>query len=372
VGRRADATRRREAARIRRRSRSVRTRGARCRRPQAPERRPGLRRRRERRRDVHGARVAVRRDAGRPPPAGLADDETERIARGIAAGLAHAHAHGLVHRDLKPANILFDAEDRPRIADFGIARLGDDGTLTEAGTVLGTAATISPEQAAGEPATPASDVYSFGVIVYRMLTGRLPFEADDALTVAAMHLRETPQPIDELRPDAPARLESTVTAALAKDPADRPSDGAALLAELGGATRLAPPPGQAARRRFPALAALGALLLLAAAGGAVALVAAKEDTPAPAPAASTAPVPATTQPTAPTVTNAAPTTQATTPATTRSTTAATTTQNTTTAPATTAPATTRQEVPTEPPPILTDETVTEPPPDTVGTTVTIP
>ena len=295
----------------------------------------------------------------------LPDDETERITRGIAAGLAHAHAHGLVHRDLKPANVLFDADDRPRIADFGIARLGGDGTLTEAGTVLGTAATISPEQAAGEPATPASDVYSFGVIVYRMLTGRLPFEAEEALTVAAMHLRDAPVPIGELRPDAPARLESTVTAALAKDPADRPADGAALLAELGGAP---PAAAEGERRRFPTLAALGALLLLGAAGGAVALVAADEDTPAPAPAASTAPVPATTQAASTTETEEAATTQETTPPTT----AAATTQATTAAPATTAPATTRQQAPTEPPPILTDETVTEPPPDTVGTTVTLP
>ena len=300
------------------------------------------------------------------PDEPLADDETERIARGIAAGLAHAHAHGLVHRDLKPANVLFDADARPRIADFGIARLGGDGTLTEAGTVLGTAATISPEQAAGEPAAPASDVYSFGVIVYRMLTGRLPFEADDALTVAAMHLRDAPVPIGELRPDAPARLESTVTAALAKDPADRPADGAALLAELGGAPSSAAAEGE--RRRFPTLAALGALLLLGAAGGAVALVAADEDTPAPAPAASTAPVPATTQAASTAETVEAATTQETTPPTT----AAATTQATTAAPATTAPATTRQQAPTEPPPILTDETVTEPPPDTVGTTVTLP
>src|SRR5439155_3445584 len=91
--------------------------------------------------------------------AALADDETQRIARDVAAGLAHAHARGLVHRDLKPANILFDEEGRAQIADFGIARLGGAGTLTEAGTVLGTASYISPEQASGEKATPASDVY---------------------------------------------------------------------------------------------------------------------------------------------------------------------------------------------------------------------
>src|SRR5438128_4772 len=85
----------------------------------------------------------------------LDDEETHAIAAGIAAGLAHAHDRGLVHRDLKPANILFDGEGRAKIADFGIARLNGGGTLTEAGTVLGTAAYIPPEQAAGGPATPA-------------------------------------------------------------------------------------------------------------------------------------------------------------------------------------------------------------------------
>src|SRR5881227_272509 len=107
----------------------------------------------------------------------LPDDATRAIAAGLAAGLAHAHARGLVHRDLKPANVLFDDEGRAKVADFGIARLSGAGTLTEAGTLLGTAAYISPEQATGLPASPASDVYSFGVILYRLLAGRLPFEA---------------------------------------------------------------------------------------------------------------------------------------------------------------------------------------------------
>ena len=108
-----------------------------------------------------------------------------------------------------------------------------EGTLTEAGTVLGTAAYISPEQAMGEPATAASDVYSFGVILYRMLTGRLPFESSNPMELVMLHRDAPPPPISEFRDDAPARLESTAMAALAKNPADRPQDGAALLAELG-------------------------------------------------------------------------------------------------------------------------------------------
>src|SRR4051812_22227531 len=110
-----------------------------------------------------------------------------------------------------------------------------EGTLTEAGTVLGTAAYISPEQAMGEPATPASDVYSFGVLLYRMLTGRLPFEADDPMELVIQHRDALPPPVTEFRSDAPARLEATTMAALEKNPADRPADGSALLVELGAA-----------------------------------------------------------------------------------------------------------------------------------------
>src|SRR5437764_8378442 len=126
----------------------------------------------------------------------LPDASTARIAAEIAAGLAHAHARGVVHRDLKPANVLFDEEGRAKLADFGIARLAaGGGTLTEAGTVLGTAAYISPEQATGTPATAASDVYSFGVMLYRMLTGRLPFESNDPMELVMMNRDQAPPPI---------------------------------------------------------------------------------------------------------------------------------------------------------------------------------
>jgi eukaryotic-like serine/threonine-protein kinase len=184
--------------------------------------------------------------SGKPLP----DDDVRRIAAELAAGLAHAHARGVVHRDLKPANVLFDQEGRAKLADFGIARMvAGEGTFTEAGTVLGTAAYISPEQAAGSPASAASDVYSFGVMLYRMLTGRLPFESNDPMELVILHRDSSPPPVTELRGDAPALLESTTTAAMAKDPADRPADGAALLVALGAPTGLsafttsASPPG---------------------------------------------------------------------------------------------------------------------------------
>ena len=168
------------------------------------------------------------------PGTPLGDDNAHRVATGLAAGLAHAHDRGLVHRDLKPANVLFGADGLPRIADFGIARLIDTHAMTETGAVLGTAAYISPEQAAGTPAGPASDVYSFGVILFRMLTGRLPFVSRNAMELVRRHRDDAPPDIATLRPDARPVLAAIVTAALAKDPADRPADGAALLQELEG------------------------------------------------------------------------------------------------------------------------------------------
>ena len=300
------------------------------------------------------------------PPA-----ETHRVAAGMAAGLAHLHSRGLVHRDLKPANVLFDEEGRPKLGDFGLARsVAGAGTLTEAGTVLGTAAYISPEQAAGEPAVPASDVYSFGVILFRMLTGALPFTADNAPALLNMHLHETPPSVETLQPDAPPELAALTAAALRKDPSQRPADGAALLAALGSgptavlaredteATRILPaapplapaegPPSGDGRRRTALIAA--AIVLLAAAGGLLAwAVTRSNSTPVP----STSSVAGThTHTHGTTATTQAPSTSTTAPTTTAHTTTAATTKPPpttipTTAPTTTAlPPTTTVTVPT--------------------------
>jgi serine/threonine-protein kinase len=300
--------------------------------------------------------LADRLRDGRPLP----DEETQGIAIDIASGLAYAHERGLVHRDIKPANILFDAEQRAKLADFGIVRTGDAGTLTEAGTVLGTASYISPEQASGEPAGAASDVYSFGVLLFRMLTGRLPFVADNAMEQVRQHRDDPPPLVADVRPDAPSRLARIADTALRKDPASRLADGGALLAALRGggdteATRIIPPLPRAKRRLPPALTALLVLLLLGA-GIALALVASRTSDGSPPPAA---PSPSLSLPKVPTVMPAtAPATSSTRPPTT---TAATTAATPTTRPVVTAPATTRR-VTTAPPPATTAPATTSAPP----------
>jgi serine/threonine protein kinase len=312
----------------------------------------------------------------------LPPGETHRVAAGMAAGLAHLHSRGLVHRDLKPANVLFDEEGRVKLGDFGLARsTAGAGTLTDAGTVLGTAAYISPEQAAGEPAGPASDVYSFGVILFRMLTGALPFTADNAVALVNMHRHEPPPAVETLQPDAPPELTALTAAALRKDPAQRPADGAALLGALGTgptriavsgdteATRVLPaaaptegPPSDAGRRRTALIAA--AIVLLAAAGGLLAWAVTRSDsTPAP----STSSV-ARTHTHGTTATTQAPSTSTTAPTTTAHTTTAATTKPPPTTIPTTAPTTTVS------PPTTTATVPTTAPTTTIGlgTTTAIP
>src|SRR5690348_12915812 len=306
----------------------------------------------------------------------LADADTHRIASEIAAGLAHAHARGVVHRDLKPSNVLFDEEGRAKLADFGIARMAvGEGTLTEAGTVLGTAAYFSPEQAAGLPATPASDVYSFGVLLFRMLTGTLPFVSEDPIALVVAHRDEPPPLVTEVRPDAPPALAATADAALAKDPSARPADGATLLDGLAGSglalaadtevTRVMPGVRPSRRRSPFGRALLVALLALLALAGGVLAYEVTRDSNGPALPAATLPstrpharsTPATTaQTTAQTTTSV--------PSTTRPTTTSvpsTTTHHVTTtrpAPTTTAVVTTTTFTGTTAPATTTDTTAT--------------
>jgi len=329
---------------------------------------------------LSGGSLEERLKSGRSLP----DSETRTIANELATGLAHAHERGLVHRDLKPANVLFDSEGRAKIVDFGIASMGNAGTLTEAGTVLGTAAYISPEQASGRTATPASDIYSFGVILFRMLTGRLPFVAENAMELVRLNRDERPPAVADIRRDAPSRLAWTADAALAKDPSARPHDGAALVAALAddataetlaatastSVTRAMPatPPRRRARRSSSVLLpALAVALVLLAGGAALALALthngnSSNNNSGSLPSLSVPSVPTTHSTTAQPTT--APATSASTPtATATSTTAPTTTQQTTTqrttAQRTTAQQTTAPSTTTPPPPPATTASTTD-------------
>ncbi len=148
-------------------------------------------------------------------------------AKQLLEALRFAHRHGIIHRDIKPHNVLVSAdqqvkanEPRLKVTDFGIARHGAS-QMTEAGSIMGTAQYLSPEQARGAPVTAASDLYSAGVVLYEMLTGKVPFTGDSAIEIAMKHVNELPKPPSSLRPEIPPELDQIVLRALAKDPEDR-------------------------------------------------------------------------------------------------------------------------------------------------------
>ena len=152
----------------------------------------------------------------------------------IVEAARFAHEHGVIHRDLKPHNVIVNSDDELKVTDFGIARAGAS-EMTETGSIMGTAQYLSPEQAEGHAVTPASDVYSIGVVLYEMLAGRVPFEADSAVSIALKHLTEAPPPLSMFRPDVHPALEAVVARALAKDPGERYPTAGELAADLRAA-----------------------------------------------------------------------------------------------------------------------------------------
>ncbi|MGG5239193.1 serine/threonine-protein kinase [Pseudomonas lurida] len=161
--------------------------------------------------------------------AGMTPEQGVTLIRQIASALGYAHAQGLVHRDVKPANILFRADGTAVLSDFGIAKSLDDRTqFTQAGFAVGTPSYMSPEQARGQEIDGRADLYALGVVLYEILVGKLPYNGTDALSTALAHLTE---PLPEL-PVHHGRYQEVLRKLLAKDPAERFPDAAALLRAL--------------------------------------------------------------------------------------------------------------------------------------------
>ena len=162
----------------------------------------------------------------------LGVEQTVGIIIQACRGLDYAHRNGVVHRDVKPGNLLVSDQDVVKLADFGIARATDQSSITQVGSVLGTAAYLSPEQARGDEAGPRADLYSLGVVTYQLITGRLPYEASSLSELALKQQRESPVPLDELVPAAPRALADAVQRALAIDQRQRPEEAMQFAAEL--------------------------------------------------------------------------------------------------------------------------------------------
>jgi serine/threonine protein kinase len=171
-------------------------------------------------------------------------------------GLEYAHRNGVVHRDVKPGNLLRGEDGVVKLADFGIAKaFSDESSITQVGSVLGTAAYLAPEQAAGEQAGPAADLYALGVVTYQFLSGRLPYEAQSLTELALKQQREVPPRLDELNPEVTPQLALAVDRALALDPRQRPPSADDLRRALADGVRGVGPATSETRVAGPATAA---------------------------------------------------------------------------------------------------------------------
>lgn len=227
------------------------------------------------------------------PADGMELDDLLRVALPLARAVGAAHDHNIVHRDLKPENVMFDGHGQLKVLDFGLAKLSAGssgepgpevtvpGSLTQEGTIVGTAAYMSPEQAEGKAVGPRSDVFSLGVILYQMSTGRRPFRGDSEVSVLSAVLRDTPAPVTSLNPSLPDNLASIIHRCLAKEPSKRFANASELEKEL---LKLPPSSGRANRaaprlRRWPLMVAAGAVVLVLVT--AVGIVLTRSRTPTP-------------------------------------------------------------------------------------------
>jgi len=216
-------------------------------------------------------------------------EEATKILARVAPGMDEAHSKGIVHRDLKPSNILFDGKDIPYISDFGIAKLSQaqSGNVTGS-AIIGTPAYMAPEQASGEAVDGRSDIYALGIILYEMLTGRQPYEADTPMAVAIKHITDPVPHILEANPNLPNEIEAVIQAAMAKNKEERfatagdlvealrdISSGKAQLQTLKGApprtVKMGSKRPKAAKKPFNIWLVVVPLLLIGLIGGGVVL-----------------------------------------------------------------------------------------------------
>jgi serine/threonine-protein kinase len=185
-------------------------------------------------------RLVRLRDAGQQLPLTAAAN----LLNAVASGLDYAHARGAVHRDLKPGNILFSPEDVPIISDFGIAKIVNASsplttpTNSEPGSILGTPAYMSPEQAAGGEIDHRSDLYSLGIVLYELVTGRVPFSGDSPAAILTQQIHHDPPSPRTLNPNISAAVEEVLVQALAKDPNARFARAAEMMQALRSADHL--------------------------------------------------------------------------------------------------------------------------------------
>lgn len=200
---------------------------------------------------VEGPTLAQVLAAGGP----LESSRAVTVISAVAAAVQAAHERGIVHRDLKPSNVLFDADDRVRVTDFGIAHaVTGTSTATATAMLAGSAPYLAPEQARGEEPRPTADVYALGCLLFETLTGRPPFAGPTVVAVIAAHLHQDPPVPSTFRPEIPAALDATVTRAMAKQPAQRQADAGMLAEELSGTADPSRSSAAAATVALPAVA----------------------------------------------------------------------------------------------------------------------
>ncbi len=187
-------------------------------------------------------------------------DEAISIIDQACEGLHYAHRHGVVHRDVKPGNLLRSREGEVKLADFGIAKATEQSSITQVGSVLGTAAYLAPEQARGEEAGPRADLYALGVVTYQLISGRLPYEASSLTELALKQQQEEPPLLDTLVAAVSPELAEAVAISLALDPSERYETAREMGRALSdGANGIAPGERPNAARRAPATEATSVL-----------------------------------------------------------------------------------------------------------------